>query len=177
MTTTTTIAELGLTILFRDRDRGVCMWHNYNGDGKWCATPVVRTHSPEARTPKNPDGHMSGERYALVNVDELGPNESMWICARHRDEFLALNGDDFTIYEIGDYGTAIDVTPEPSDRVFEVSVRLRTPNDVDNHELSNQLKSELTNLLRYTDRIDGWQHLKVVDYGLTTKPLEGWWAS
>jgi hypothetical protein len=110
----------------RDHERGICMW----ADGKeWCATPTVVNDYPSSFNV--PPNFSYGALYGIHVEDGLPEYDSMWICDKHRIEFLTLNDDSGdeklytrTVWQMNSKGQGIDVTRKPRkyDVKFEATV-------------------------------------------------------
>jgi len=148
----------------REFNRGICMW--VAGDpnrnkGEWCAKPlVVENYRGSFNTPAN--NNTWGALYGIHVPNGIPEHESMWICDKHRHEFLKLNSKGnlgTTIWKFDYYGQGTEVTWTT---MFEVSVRIRT-NKLDSEGLSAKLKGELIELMKQDDDLDSWSYLKVVE--------------
>jgi hypothetical protein len=142
----------------REYNRGICMWIPV-GSKEWCAKPLtVENYRGSFNQPNNYD---YGARYGIHVPEGMPEHESLWICNKHRLDFLKLNSQGnlgTTIWQFDHYGQGTDMTWVP---MKEVSVRIRT--HLDNEELSGLLENELNDLLDVRgDDIESWSYLKVV---------------
>ena len=147
----------------RDHTRGICMWV---WDKEWCAKPLVcENYRGSFNTPAN--NNTWGQLYGIHVPDGMPEYDSMWICHKHRPDFLKLNSKGnlgVTIWEIQYTGMGIDVTRPP-----KLDVRVQVSTTMDEMSMSNVMKALLIGEMRENDDITGWDNIEVtVASGLTS---------
>ena len=129
-------------------------------DGEWCAQPVVaENYSGLIR-----GSYPYGARYVLFTTDTILGSESMWICPRHRDDFLDLNRDGYEVYQIDVQRRAKLLNP-PAPKIlsFWVKAEVQAIEGTTEATMRSIVKGALNSELKRNTLLHGWSDVEVTD--------------